>query len=206
MPIAPILLREHTVSSFMNVRPGDQRTFLTLGPEGTSSKHAAEHVAKLWGGRIALFDTYEKAALGVRDDPINNALIVANAYAQINVFYISNNFCPTAAFFHDTPEYIIACRPGASIGKSMVTIATHPAPRHLIAPCLQHSKVTILETDSTRQAAEMALRGEVDGCLTTRTAADILGLETIASVIATIPMLWTIFISKERLKWAPKPL
>ncbi|MDY8109404.1 hypothetical protein U0C82_09650 [Fulvimarina sp. 2208YS6-2-32] len=30
-------------------------------------------------GRIVLFETYEQAALGVRDDPGNTVLIVANA-------------------------------------------------------------------------------------------------------------------------------
>ena len=59
------------------------------------------------------------------------------------------------------------------------------------------TNVTILDADSTHQAAALVAEGKARACLTTRIAADLVGLKTLDVVIQTIPMLWTVFASKE---------
>ena len=75
------------------------RKFATLGPNGNSSRHAAEKLASHYPAQVELFDTYEEAAQTVTDNPENAALIVANAYARINRFYISHDLYSVGAFF-----------------------------------------------------------------------------------------------------------
>ena len=112
-------------------------------------------------------------------------------YASINRFYISHALSPIGAFFKDTPAYVVAAF------DDDVTIASHPAPQHLIAHLAARPNVTILDADSTHQAAALVAEGKARACLTTRIAADLVGLKTLDVVIQTIPMLWTVFASKE---------
>ena len=46
-------------------------------------------------------------------------------------------------------------------------------------------------------APALVAEGKARACLTTRIAADLVGLKTLDVVIQTIPMLWTVFASKE---------
>lgn len=200
------MIFKEVFQTFISNSKARRRTYLTLGPEGTSSRQAAAHLASRYPGRVKLFETYEAAAEAVNNDPGNNALIVANAYAAINCFYISHHLYPAAAFFHDTPEYVIAVRNRTALEAGRLTIASHQAPRHLIAPTLGRQDVMVIDAKSTHRAAELVVCGEADACLTTRTAADILRLEVTATAIPTIPMLWTVFISKEHNKWKRKAL
>lgn len=173
------------------------RKVKTLGPRGTSSYAAAVHFAQRYPSDILFFPTYEDAADAVRSSPRDSALLVANVYALINRFYISHELEPIGAFFKDTPAYVIASLEESALDGSNVAIASHPAPQHLIAELATLPNVTIRDADSTHQAAAMVAEGDVEACLTTQTAADICGLKTIKVVFPTIPMLWTIFASKE---------
>jgi len=173
------------------------RKVKTLGPRGTSSYAAAVHFAQRYPSDILFFPTYEDAADTVRSSPRDSALIVANAYALINRFYISHELEPIGAFFKDTPAYVIASLEESVLDGSKVAIASHPAPQHLIAELAALPNVTIRDADSTHHAAAMVAEGDVEACLTTQTAADICGLKTIKVVFQSIPMLWTIFASKE---------
>jgi prephenate dehydratase len=173
------------------------RRVATLGPNGTSSYTAAVHFAKTYPSSILLFPTYEDAADAVRSAPRDSALVVANAYASINRFYISHALSPIGAFFKDTPAYVVAAFDDDALDDADVTIASHPAPQHLIAHLAARPNVTILDADSTHQAAALVAEGKARACLTTRIAADLVGLKTLDVVIQTIPMLWTVFASKE---------
>jgi len=173
------------------------RKITTLGPTGTSSYLAAVHFAQLYPSDVLFFPSYEDAADAVRSSPRDSALIVANAYAQINRFYISHELEPIGAFFKDTPAYVIASLKESALDGPKVTIASHRAPQHLIAELAALPNVTILDAGSTHYAAEMVARGDCEACLTTQTAADICGLTTIKVVFSKIPMLWTLFTSKE---------
>ena len=191
-----MLFNDPTSDFFTRFGP-TSREIMTLGPRGTSSYAAAERFAQRYPSDIQLFPTYEKAADAVCSFPRNSALIVANAYALINRFYISHELKPVGAFFSATPAYVLAGREESALNGSMVAIASHPAPKHLITELEIRPNVTLRDADSTHQAATMVANGDVEACLTTQTAADICGLKTISVVFPTIPMLWTIFTSKD---------
>ena len=185
------MLFNQAFDQFMARSNAASRRVATLGPNGTSSYTAAVHFAKTYPSSILLFPTYEDAADAVRSAPRDSALVVANAYASINRFYISHALSPIGAFFKDTPAYVVAAF------DDDVTIASHPAPQHLIAHLAARPNVTILDADSTHQAAALVAEGKARACLTTRIAADLVELKTLDVVIQTIPMLWTVFASKE---------
>lgn len=174
----------------------------TLGPTGTSSEAAAR---VLWGKicrsaeharRINLYDTYEEAAVALRRCEVSH-LVVANAYAAINEFYMATEISLAGAFVMDTPEYGIARRPGRSVSQQP-KIATHPAPRPLLRQLLPHgcADSEILQVASTSAAAKAAYEEAADMALTTTPAAELYGLEFISSKRA-IRMVWSIFVSAE---------
>jgi len=187
---------------------GLTRRYVTLGPNGTSSSHAVNMLAESYPAKIHLFDTFEKAALEVTDQPTETGLVVANAYSNINKFYISYDLIPAGAYFHDTPAYVIAAKTIEVLNHPRLKLATHPAPSHLVDEVLDHPDVQKLYVDSTYLAAQLTQRGQCDACLTTSVAAKMLGLDTLAVAIPAIPMLWTVFIHaqyEENVLWSKKP-
>lgn len=199
-----MIFKEAFGSYLVNTKKASRR-FATLGPNGTSSRHAAERLAACHPAQVDLFDTYEEAARAVARNPANTALVVANAYARINRFYISHDLFPVGAFFHDTPAYVIAAQSTAVLDRPALSVATHPAPSHLINGAINHPEIRIINTDSTHLAAKRVALGQCDACLTTKVAADMLELKTVTVAFPAIPMLWTVFINKEYEKWTRKP-
>jgi prephenate dehydratase len=168
----------------------------TLGPEGTSSEQAALH---LWKERgldgapdIQLYGTYEDAGEALRNGKVSH-LLVANAYAGVNSFYMDPGLSLEVAFVLDTPMYGIAVSPGHRI-PSRPRIATHPAPVPLIDELLpaQYTVSEVLFATSTSAAAEQASRRDTDLALTTEPAARAMKLEFISRT-RTIRMLWSVF-------------
>ena len=102
------MLFNQAFDQFMARSNAASRRVATLGSNGTSSYTAAVHFAKTYPSSILLFPTYEDAADAVRSAPRDSALVVANAYASINRFYISHALSPIGAFFKDTPAYVVA--------------------------------------------------------------------------------------------------
>jgi len=200
------MILKNAFRAFVEQSAEKDRAYHTLGPEGTSSRQAADVLASRFPARIELFATYEAAAATIDDDPANRALIVANAYSGINKFYISHDLIPAAAFFNDTPPYVIAARSLDVFERGSITVASHPAPRHLIETTLSHPSIEVLETDSTHRAAELVANDRADACLTTQIAADMMGLKLMATACTAIPMLWTIFINKDHETWKKKAL
>lgn len=191
------MLFNHAFDQFMAQGGVTDRRVVTLGPSGTSSYMAAVHFTKAYPAEIALFPTYEAGAEAVRDMPRRSLLIVANAYAAINQFYISSVLQPIGAFFKDTPPYVVAARSAAALESPEVRLSSHPAPRHLLAHLAARPNVTICDAPSTHAAAEQVVQGHADACLTTQVAADMLGLQTLDVAFPTIPMLWTVFACRE---------
>lgn len=81
----------------------------TLGPQGTSSEAAASHLIGYMRqyslcdeGSVWLSESYEGALdrLLVSSDGL---LLVANAYAHVNDFYMDSRLNLAAAFVFDTP-------------------------------------------------------------------------------------------------------
>ncbi|WP_253445306.1 hypothetical protein [Halomonas sp. Y3] len=168
---------------------------VTLGPPGTSSEHAAKKIIKGNQSRIKLFSTYEAAEQHMLANPEATGLLVANAYQHINRFYISSRNIPVAAFFIPTPPYLLASK--ASVQhQDKIRISSHKAPSHLIGKLLEGREHELVEAHSTSQAARMVTIGDVDACLTTRPACEAENLVPISKTFI-IPMLWTLFLSKE---------
>jgi len=174
-------------------------TFSTLGPEGTSSEFATKKLIDYLDieSHYELYPSYEQAAESIVQ---GNAdfLVVANAYQNINKFYINNELDFFFCFLQNTLPYGIAISEKTFYpSKPALLIASHPAPAHLIEllPKKYRSKTKIIYSSSTSQAAHQVKIGEVDLCITNQSSAEINELKFI-SRLQTIEMLWTIFKSK----------
>jgi len=172
----------------------------TLGPTGTSSEYASQFFCRWMNERyekshhaLQLNNTYELARDNLRR--AGGLLIVANAYPQINDFYMDTSLKLLATFLFDTPLYgLVASK---ALPDRPLYIASHPAPVPLIQELLPEGlKVErIVEMPSTSAAAQAAACGEVDMALTTEIAARLHNLKFV-SAVRPIHMLWSVFGSK----------
>ena len=187
-------------SKLLNLNVGDWRDVMihTLGPKGTSSEAAAGFFSDWFGQRypgsrvqLNLNDSYEYARSSM-DEHTPGVLIVANAYPQINNFYMDPQLSLVATFVFDTPLYGLASKGPLTTRK--LTVATHPAPLLLVEELLPEDLEvgSVILALSTSAAAAAAARGEVDVALTTEVAANIHGLNFISST-RPIRMLWSVF-------------
>lgn len=172
----------------------------TLGPAGTSSEQAARHLWAEHGTgaepQVRLYGTFELAGEALRAGEVSH-LVVANAYAGADAFYMDPNLRFAGAFLKDTPQYGIAVAPGHDIPRRP-RIATHPAPRALVAELLpgDYEGEEIVLATSTSAAAGMAQRHETDLALTTQPAA--LGHQLrFISRTRPIRMLWSVFTRRD---------
>jgi hypothetical protein len=172
----------------------------TLGPAGTSSEHAARtFLGNVGNGdsRCELFESYEEAARTVESGK-NDLLLVANAYGNINQFYISHTLCLTTFFVHDTPPYGLARRRDRSpLGaEAPLVVATHPAPAHFLPWLMKTSglegQTTVRLVSSTSEAARLVAEGCVDACVTNDDARSRHQLEFLSRTWP-IQMLWSVF-------------
>jgi len=179
--------------------PGDALTVATLGPAGTSSEASARHLLdwavealRACSGPIQLLPTYEQAMECVLTGRATH-LLVANAYREINDFYMDPRLKIAAAYRFNTPNYGLAKCRGTQIS-SQIGVATHPSPIPLIEELLPIGvTVSVVVPMSSTSAAAAAVAGrEVDVALTTDVAAEIYDLEFISRT-RPIEMLWTAF-------------
>jgi len=176
----------------------------TLGPRGTSSEVAAYRVLGLCGeeigdgGRVRLCPSFEEAGEAVVEGS-ETALVVANAYSEINALYMNPALFLAGAFILPTPDYGVVAPPNAPLPLK-VSIATHPAPRALIDELVPPSFLVreTLPATSTSEAALMVARGEVDLALTNETSAREHRLRFVSRT-RPIRMLWSVFVSAKRL-------
>ncbi|MFI2612891.1 hypothetical protein [Kitasatospora sp. NPDC018619] len=179
----------------------------TLGPQGTSSEQAAQFLwARLPGGgperppQVRLYDSYERAGDALRRGEVSH-LVVANAYAAVNEFYMDTRIALAAAFIMETPEYGIA-RDGDHQVPPFPTVASHPAPVPLVGQLLPQpyrvGEITLMP--STSAAARAVRERGADLALTTAPAADRYGLQFISRT-RTIQMVWSVFVPDD----APAP-
>lgn len=170
----------------------------TLGPKGTSSEQAVHALASQIKGKPSclLFATYEEAAQAVISQRADY-LVVANAYHSINRFYISDHLVVAGVFPQATPPYGVAVRPGTHLDQSQITLASHPAPAHLINRWFdpEHFQVEVQPAHSTSAAALAVANGETDACITTDLAREQNGLVFITDTIR-IHMIWSIFVRR----------
>ncbi len=168
----------------------------TLGPAGTSSEQAAN---LLWrrrsagDSRITLHDGYEDAAESLLAGRVSH-FVVANAYRNVNVFYMDTRLALDSVFIMDTPLYGLAKPHGTAELPESPTIATHPSPMPLIKQLLPAGytpgEITVMPSTS---AAAIAVKERVtDLALTTEVAAKAHGLAFISRT-RPIRMVWSVF-------------
>lgn len=170
----------------------------TLGPTGTSNEYVASCLGQCLefaSYSCALYDSYEQAADSV-SNATNDLLLVANAYHDVNKFYISNRLRLSTFFVLDTLPYGLASRQSkhALMPKGRVTVATHHAPAHLIEGFTKgfRGHVELQFVQSTGEAARLAAEGQVDACITNEQACSLHEL-TFISPARTIQKIWSIF-------------
>ncbi|HEY4541465.1 MAG TPA: hypothetical protein VIG66_03715 [Noviherbaspirillum sp.] len=175
-----------------------QARIATLGPCGTSSEYVASCFSRnmeLAESRPSLYASYEEAAESVIGGE-NDLLLVANAYANINRFYISETLSLTTLFVLDTPSYGLASLIPLEelMRKDEVVISTHPAPAHLAKSFMSgfQGEIKIEVALSTSEAARRAASREVDACITNDQARALHGLDFI-SPVRPIQMVWSVF-------------
>ncbi|SHO58668.1 bacilysin biosynthesis protein BacA [Vibrio quintilis] len=169
----------------------------TLGPSGTSSEFASQYFCRRMNQnyqqrrhRINLMPTYEEARDEVKHQ--HGVMVVANAYASINNFYMDPNLELLATFVFDTPLYGLAVK--QDLPDRELRIASHPAPIPLIEELIPEGVQVreIIRMTSTSAAAQAVVNNEVDMALTTEIAAGLHQLKFV-SRIRPIHMLWSVF-------------
>jgi len=181
----------------------------TLGPKGTSSEAAAEYLASLMGREleIRLFDSFEQACCHTEQN-IDSVLLVANAYRDVDYFYMNPCINLAGSFHYSPPYYYMCCKSVEKAGhklrlKKRITIATHRAPSSRIHDIIESlhkggwqfdlSKTEIVYTEATSEAAKGVKSGEYDFCLVNEYAADLYQLDVISDPLI-IEMVWTLFV------------
>ena len=181
----------------------------TLGPKGTSSEAAAEFLASLMGRNleITLFDSFEQACSHTEQNN-HSVLLVANAYRDVDYFYMNPCINLAGSFHYSPPYYYICCESVEKVChrlklKKRITIATHRAPSSRLHDMIESlkqggwefdlSRTEIVYTESTSEAAKGVKNGINDFCLINEYAADLYQLDVISNPLI-IEMVWTVFV------------
>jgi len=181
----------------------------TLGPKGTSSEAAAEFLASLMGRNleIKLFDSFEQACSHT-EQYNHSVLLVANAYRDVDYFYMNPCINLAGSFHYSPPYYYICCESVEKAChrlklKKRITIATHRAPSSRLHDMIESlkksgwefdlSRTEIVYTESTSEAAKAVKNGISDFCLINEYAADLYQLDVISNPLI-IEMVWTVFV------------
>lgn len=174
-------------------------TIATLGPKGTSSEFIAKDLAKTLGVKkenIILYSSYEEAFEMVKKKK-NSLLLVANAYKNVNLFYMEDNISLIGSFVKETPLYGIASnnyKKNDFLSDKDIKIVSHHAPKSLIDTIINEYglKIDIIDCLSTSEAAHLVNIGKYKYCLTNEEAQKKYNLNFIVP-IKQITMLWSLF-------------
>lgn len=176
----------------------DLKSIATLGPRGSSSQCAAEHLLEvaLLGADssscVKLCQSFEEAVDAAAANTVDVA-VVANAYSRINELYMRPDISLVGVYMYDTPVYGLAVRRGEQL-RGEFSVASHEAPIPLLAefraPGIRIIDVQVVS--STSEAARLTGCGEFDVALTNATAAIEYDLEFISDT-RPIRMSWAIF-------------
>jgi hypothetical protein len=169
-------------------------TIHTLGPAGTNCESAAYEWFKRRKrkGEVILYATLEQAVTEMPKGP-EHALLGCVVYPDLHTLVFSNlkSMALAECFVFPTFNMLLASRDG-TIPHS---VASHPAPQHLIPEGCGIRLVT-----SNVQAAIVCANGETDGCITTAPAAQRYGLRVVRDH-GPLNMGFTIHINNPQ-KWA----
>jgi len=161
---------------------------------------AARHFTELLEGRyglcgeVATYATFNDAAGAVMDGSAS-AIVVANAFSGVNIYYMDARLVLAAVFIHPTPPYGLAGMPQVR-PPQCCRIAVHPACMPLLeemVPKTQSYEEVV--APSTSAAAMMVLNKEVDLALTNAEAVRELGLSFVSHT-RPIQMVWSVFVRR----------
>ena len=182
----------------------------TLGPKGTSSEYVAKKFLSqldIMDKKVILHSSFEKAYESVQKNT-SDAVLVANAYSNIDMFYMDTSLELLATNIESTPPYGIAVRKDFDISLikkfNIIEIASHKAPIKRL-DCYINDKNSFFYKkqfkieicNSTSIAAKMVATKRLDFCLTNEKAKDEFDLIFVSKKIK-IDMVWSIF-SKENI-------
>jgi hypothetical protein len=160
----------------------------TLGPPGTNCEAAAHFYLRQRGdqaGDVLLYETLEKAVVGMLADPRDSALLGCVVYPQLNEIVFRNLAAMSLRDCFVMPTYpmVLASRDDAPVS----TVISHPAPVHL----LDGRNVTIILANSNSAAAIACASGKSDACITTSVAAEAWNLRILED-FGPVPMGFSI--------------
>ncbi|WP_239308882.1 MULTISPECIES: hypothetical protein [unclassified Frankia] len=184
----------HLFFTFASASATADVVIATLGPAGTSSEQAAHYFAAIRGGEasgVHLAASYEQALEHALEDS-SVMVVVANAYSNINVFYMHPRLLIDTVFFCHTPKYGLAAR--GDLADGGYSVASHPDPVPLIDELSPAGFKCdeVIYMASTSGAADFVASKKGEVALTTEIAAARRGLKFISST-RPIPMVWTVF-------------
>lgn len=166
-------------------------TLHTLGPEGTNCEAAAHYYFRKQGvkGCVLLHETLEAAVASMPDDS-SHAVLGCAVYPHLHTLVFSNldRLSLADCFIFPTFNMVLAARKGAVIR----SVATHPAPKHLVPQGL-----TVKLVNSNAQAALDCAAGHADACITTLPAAKRCGLAVLDDH-GPVSMSFTLHANKSR--------
>ncbi len=185
------------------------KSIATLGPKGTSSESAAKYLASLIGRtfEIKLFDSFEQACCHTEENT-DSVLLVANAYRDVDYFYMNPCINLAGSFHYDPPYYYMCCRSTGEVRHKLrlrkrITIATHRAPSSRLHDIIDFlgkenwifdpSKIEIIYTEATSEAAADVKNGKYDLCITNKSSIELYQLHIISPPLI-IEMVWTLFV------------
>lgn len=176
------------------------RAINTLGPDSTSSHLTAKYLLQGATSKpeIVLHDTFESILQTAEHTPCNELAIVPSAFRGVDAFFMSENCEFLGCFYHSTPPYHFAWKPGEDplSNESPIKIATHPAPIGMIRRLLRERKNwELIEAPSTVAAANKVLSCECQVAFCNYTTARKLGL-VISKIGEPIKMSWNLFLMR----------
>lgn len=188
---------------YVQVQPSHGVRIATLGPPGTSSELAADHLGDVLAAQgvmhtgVDLYASFEDAAgatlLGLAD-----LAVVANAYRDANELYMDPELRIVGVYVFDTPDYGLAGRAGADLSSDVVVVS-HSAPVPLLRQLtVDGVRVRDVRTvSSTSEAARLVADGTFELALTNKKAVEEFGL-TFRSPTRPIRMSWAVFAPTRR--------
>jgi bacilysin biosynthesis protein BacA len=174
----------------------------TLGPEGTSSEHAASYFVDRFAPDVArteieLFDSFQDLEWGLCWGDVDLA-VVPHAYSRINEFYVKSGVDLLLLFICPTPTYGLVRREDVDRALRGCKLVTHPASLPLLPQLLDDRNPQEFDVElvsSTSVAARRVREGSADLAITNERAAREHGLELVATY-GPIRMSWSVFIPR----------
>lgn len=203
------IYKEKYMSFVSSIREEEKISFITLGPEGTSSYNTIvalkQQIKKLnpeISVDIVLKNNFDLVFQSLYEGKAMYAMVPA-AYEKITEFFWEPSYENVFNFSYNTPLYGLVCRVNEDLEeKEELVVASCPAVEKLfngLKESLAISEIPVrnLRTHSTTEAAKAVVDGKADLAITNESSAEKFGhaIKFISSKLNS-QMLWCIFKKK----------